>query len=107
MNDGVDLKLVHHIAHQSGIADLASAQHVEPPALLIIGRADDGWLVLSVEDDGPGIPLERDLAVAVDRLDESERSASFLTSRATTVKPAPASPARAASIAAFNASRLV
>jgi hypothetical protein len=36
-----------------------------------------------------------------------ERSASFLTSAATTAKPLPCSPARAASIAAFKASRLV
>jgi hypothetical protein len=35
------------------------------------------------------------------------RSASFLTSAATTAKPLPCSPARAASIAAFRASRLV
>lgn len=35
------------------------------------------------------------------------RSASFLTSSATTANPLPASPALAASIAAFNASRLV
>lgn len=34
-------------------------------------------------------------------------SASFLTSSATTAKPLPASPARAASIAAFNASKFV
>jgi len=34
-------------------------------------------------------------------------SASFLTSSATTAKPRPASPARAASMAAFKASRLV
>ena len=35
------------------------------------------------------------------------RSASFLTSSATTAKPRPCSPARAASMAAFSASRLV
>jgi len=35
------------------------------------------------------------------------RSASFLTSSATTAKPRPCSPARAASMAAFRASRLV
>ena len=35
------------------------------------------------------------------------RSASFLTSSATTAKPRPCSPARAASIAAFSASKLV
>ncbi|OPY62283.1 MAG: hypothetical protein A4E57_04029 [Syntrophorhabdaceae bacterium PtaU1.Bin034] len=35
------------------------------------------------------------------------RSASFLTSSATTANPLPCSPARAASIAAFNASRFV
>ena len=37
----------------------------------------------------------------------SLRSASFLTSEATTAKPLPVSPARAASIAAFKARRLV
>ena len=36
-----------------------------------------------------------------------DRSASFLTSAATTAKPLPCSPARAASMAAFSASRLV
>src|SRR6267142_1235892 len=36
-----------------------------------------------------------------------ERSASLRTSEATTAKPLPASPARAASIAAFSARRLV
>ncbi len=39
--------------------------------------------------------------------DDLERSASRRTSSATTAKPRPASPARAASIAAFSASRLV
>jgi hypothetical protein len=37
----------------------------------------------------------------------AERSASMRTSAATTAKPRPSSPARAASTAAFNASRLV
>ena len=37
----------------------------------------------------------------------TERSASFLTSSATTAKPRPASPARAASMAAFKARRFV
>ena len=36
-----------------------------------------------------------------------ESTASFLTSKATTAKPRPALPARAASISAFRASRLV
>ena len=37
----------------------------------------------------------------------AERIARFRTSSATTAKPLPASPARAASTAAFNASRFV
>jgi hypothetical protein len=46
------------------------------------------------------IPLISDVALAV-------LSASFLTSSATTANPRPCSPALAASMAAFNASRLV
>ena len=43
----------------------------------------------------------------IDSVERSERSASLRTSAATTAKPLPASPARAASMAALRASRLV
>jgi hypothetical protein len=43
----------------------------------------------------------------IESLDCTDRSASLRTSVATTAKPLPASPARAASIAAFSASRFV
>jgi len=43
----------------------------------------------------------------IDSVDRTDRSASLRTSAATTAKPLPASPARAASMAAFSASRFV
>ncbi|MCY1421419.1 hypothetical protein D9M71_370760 [compost metagenome] len=47
------------------------------------------------------------MMVSICRVDSWVRRASALTSSATTAKPRPLSPARAASIAAFRASRLV
>ena len=48
-----------------------------------------------------------DINSAISFVDFAERSASFLTSSATTAKPSPCSPALAASIAAFRARRFV
>ena len=55
-----------------------------------------------------GHALSRSLiSFSISLVEEEERSASFPTSSATTAKPRPCSPARAASIAALRASRLV
>ncbi len=47
------------------------------------------------------------ISLSISSKDLAEPSASLLTSSATTAKPLPDSPARAASIAAFNANKLV
>ena len=47
------------------------------------------------------------ISFPISLVDEEDRSASLPTSSATTAKPRPCSPARAASMAAFRASRLV
>ena len=85
--------------------------------LLLDRRGDRGLDVVDLGDDRADLADRRDrvLRVALDRLDLAADvlgglavlRASSLTSLATTAKPLPASPARAASIVAFSASRLV
>ena len=55
----------------------------------------------------PVLARIRSIIAVISWVDWVVRAASPRTSSATTAKPRPASPARAASMAAFNASRLV
>ncbi len=64
----------------------------------------DPKLAVKVVADKVGLPAIKPLVL---RAASAERCARFRTSSATTAKPLPASPARAASTAAFKANRLV
>ncbi len=94
------MRLLHHPQDaRQGLARLPAQRR----ALLHLAAAHLPWPAPR-PPPAAGWPLMRWVISLVSLLD---RSASLRTSAATTVKPLPCSPARAASMAAFRASRLV